>query len=108
MQLKCRTVVHLGLGKFSSQCENFAWQIVLRVCGGKQNARYNRHSPRSCSDIGTDRLIDGWAGELEKTMIHFSPESPLLDELHETHKFTDSFRIPAAVAGDNNVVVRCL
>src|SRR5690242_8775648 len=41
-------------------------------------------------------------------MVHPSPARALLDELDETFKFTDSFRIPTPVSGDHNVVVRCL
>ena len=64
MQLERRTVVHLRLRKFSPKCENFTWYIVLRVGRTEQNARHNRNALRSCRDIGADRFIDRWAGEL--------------------------------------------
>jgi hypothetical protein len=64
MHLERRTVVHPGLRKFSSQGENFTWYIILRVGRSEQNAWNNRNALRPCRDIGADRFIDGWAGEL--------------------------------------------
>ncbi len=40
-------------------------------------------------------------------MVDPSPASALLDKLYETLKFTNSFRVPTPVSGDNNVVFRC-
>lgn len=106
MQLEWHPVVHFCLRKLLLQCENFTRQIVFRVGSSEQNTRHNRDAARSRSNIGADRLINSWAGEFEKTVVHPPPASALPDELNQTFEFTDPFRIPAPMSGDNNVVVR--
>src|ERR1700756_3559691 len=106
MQLKRYPVVHFCLRELLLQRENFTRQIVFRVGGSEQNTRHNRDAARSRSDICADRLINSRTGEFEKAVTHPPPASALPDELNQTFEFTDPFRIPAPMSGDDNVVVR--
>src|SRR5208282_2376123 len=105
--MKCGAVVKFCLWKLLLEGEHFNRQVVFCMSSGEQDKRHYGYSLFAGLDGRSYRIIDGWARELQESVLDEPRAGPLPDPIYEVFELSNAFGVLATVPGDNNTVFFC-